>query len=112
MLEKSLQPNERLHDNPLGLSLQALATSLVEDGYADQTVRSKLRLLDELGRWFGLTGLTVAHLDERQRRLSNTGSKSAGAIQKRSNSFSITFGSVPLSQIERQCVTDRPWLTS
>ena len=65
MLKKSLQPNERLHDNPLGLSLQALATSLVEDGYADQTVRSKLRLLDELGRWFGLTGLTVAHLDER-----------------------------------------------
>jgi site-specific recombinase XerD len=65
MLEKSLPPNERLHDNPLGLSLQALATSLVEDGYADQTVRSKLRLLDELGRWFGLTGLTVAHLDER-----------------------------------------------
>ena len=65
MLEKSLPPNERLHDNLLGLSLQALATSLVEDGYADQTVRSKLRLLDELGRWFGLTGLTVAHLDER-----------------------------------------------
>jgi site-specific recombinase XerD len=65
MLEKSLQPNERLHDNPLGLSLQALATSLVEDGYADQTVRSKLRLLADLGRWFGLTGLTVAHLDER-----------------------------------------------
>ena len=65
MLEKSLQPNERLHDNPLGPSLQALATSLVEDGYADQTVRSKLRLLADLGRWFGLTGLTVAHLDER-----------------------------------------------
>ena len=65
MLEKSLQPSERLHDNPLGLSLQALATSLVEDGYADQTVRSKLRLLAGLGRWFGLTGLTVAHLDER-----------------------------------------------
>ncbi len=65
MLEKFLQPNERLHDIPLGLSLRALATSLVEDGYADQTVRSKLRLLDELGRWFGLTGLTVAHLDER-----------------------------------------------
>ena len=65
MLEKSLPPNERLHDNPLGLSLQALATSLVEDGYADQTVRSKLRLLADLGRWFGLTGLTVAHLDER-----------------------------------------------
>ena len=56
MLEKSLQPNERLHDNPLGLSLQALATSLVEDGYADQTVRSKLRLLADLGQWFGLTG--------------------------------------------------------
>ena len=62
MLEKSLQPNERLHDNPLGLSLQALATSLVEDGYADQTVRSKLRLLAELG--------TVVRTDRAHRRPS------------------------------------------
>jgi len=65
MLERSLQPNERLHDNPLELSIQALATSLVEDGYADETIRWKLRLLADLGRWFGQTGLTVAHLDER-----------------------------------------------
>ena len=66
MLEKSLQPNERLHDNPLGFSLQALATSLVEDGYADQTVRSKLRLLVELGRWF--ERCTVAQKDGAARR--------------------------------------------
>jgi hypothetical protein len=33
---------------------------------ADQTVRLKLRLLADLGRWFGQTGLAVAHLDERR----------------------------------------------
>jgi integrase/recombinase XerD len=65
MLGKLLRRNERLQDNPLGLHLQALATSFIEDGYADVTVRLKLRLLADLGRWFGQTGLAVAHLDER-----------------------------------------------
>jgi len=65
MLEKCLQANERLDDDPLGLHLQALATCFVEDGYAEPTVRSKLRLLADLGRWLGRTGLAVCHLDER-----------------------------------------------
>jgi site-specific recombinase XerD len=65
MLKNSLQPDARFRDNPLEFHLQTLATSLGEDGYADQTVRLKLRLLADLGRWFGQTGLAVAHLDER-----------------------------------------------
>lgn len=65
MLEDSLQPNERLQGNPLGFHLQALATSFREDGYADETVRLKLELLADFGRWFGRTGLAVTHVDER-----------------------------------------------
>lgn len=65
MLEKFLRSNERLEDNALGSHLQALATCLAEDGYADETIRSKLKLLVDLGRWLGRTGLTVAHLEER-----------------------------------------------
>jgi len=65
MLKNSVQPNERLQDNPLSFHLQALATSLVEDGYADETVRWKLGLLADFGRWFARTGRTVTHIDER-----------------------------------------------
>ncbi len=64
MLEKFLRANEPLEDSPLGSHLQAYATWLVEDGYADETIRSKLKLLGDFGRWLGRTGLTVAHLEE------------------------------------------------
>ena len=60
-----MQPDERLQDNPLSFHLQALATSLVEDGYADETVRWKLGLLADFGRWFARTGRTVTHNHER-----------------------------------------------
>jgi integrase/recombinase XerD len=65
VLEKSLRANERLEGKPLKSHLQALATCLAEDGYADETIRSKLKLLADFGRWLGRTGLTVAHLEER-----------------------------------------------
>lgn len=64
MLEKFLRSNERLEDNALGSHLQALARCLVEDGYAGETIRSKLKLLGDFGRWLARTGLTVAHLEE------------------------------------------------
>jgi site-specific recombinase XerD len=38
---------------------------LAEDGYADETIRSKMKLLGDFGRWLGRAGLTVAHLEER-----------------------------------------------
>jgi site-specific recombinase XerD len=65
MLKDSLQSTERLQDHPLGFHLRALATSFVEDGYADVTVRLKLGLLADFGRWFGRTKLAVTHIDER-----------------------------------------------
>jgi site-specific recombinase XerD len=65
MLEKFLRANERLEDNALGSHIQALATSLAEDGYADETIRLKLKLLADLGRWLKRSGLPVAHLEER-----------------------------------------------
>ena len=65
MLKNSLQPNERLQDNPLRSHLSAFAASLVEDGYADVTVQLKLGLLADFGLWFGRTKFTVTHIDER-----------------------------------------------
>ena len=64
MQENSLQPDDRLQGNPLGFHLQTLVASF-EDGYADATIRTKLGLLADFGRWFGRTGLAVTHLDER-----------------------------------------------
>jgi site-specific recombinase XerD len=66
MLKNSLQSkSQHLQDNSLVFHLQTFATSLREDGYADETVRLKLGLLADFGRWFGRTGLTVTHVDER-----------------------------------------------
>lgn len=65
MLKNSLLSTERLQGEPWGFHLQALATCFVQDGYADETVRLKLALLADFGRWFGRTGLAVAHVDER-----------------------------------------------
>jgi site-specific recombinase XerD len=65
MREKFLRVNECLEDNTLESHLQALATSLAEDGYAAETIRSKLKLLADLGRWLRQSGLTVTQLEER-----------------------------------------------
>src|SRR6266498_635724 len=65
MLENSLQADKRLQDNPLVFHLRTFAASLLEDGYADGTVQSKLGLLADLGQWLGRTGLAITRLDER-----------------------------------------------
>ena len=65
MRENCLQSNERFEDNPLGIHLQALARSFMEDGYANETVRLKLGLLTDFGRWFGRTGFDATRVDER-----------------------------------------------
>ena len=112
MLKDSLEPSERLRDNPLGLHLQALATSFREDGYADVTVRLKLGLLADFGRWFGRTRLAVTQVDERLvDAFVKHRQQVAGVSGKHSSSFSVISGSVPLSQIESRFVRYRPWLT-
>jgi len=56
--------DQRLRDNPLVLHLWPFATSLIEDGYADNTMHSKLWLLADFGEWLGRSGLAVTNLDE------------------------------------------------
>lgn len=65
MRENSSQAHKHLWDNPLGFHLRAFATSLVEDGYTDRTVRLKLGLLARLGCWLKSTKLSITDLNER-----------------------------------------------
>jgi hypothetical protein len=55
---------KRLRDNPLVLHVWPFATSLIEDGYANNTMQSKLWLLADFGEWSGRSGLSVTDLDE------------------------------------------------
>src|SRR2546425_1087768 len=67
MLKDSLKDplaGKRWQDNPLVLHLRPFATALIEDGYADNTMQSKLWLLADLGQWLERSGLSVTDLDE------------------------------------------------
>ena len=67
MLESSFQnlvAAKRLPD-PLVAQLQSFTTSLIEEGYADETVRLKLQLLTNVGQWLRRNRLAVTNLDER-----------------------------------------------
>lgn len=64
MRENSRQADKRLQHNPLRLHLRTFATSLLEYGYTDGTIHSKLWLLGDLERWLRRTKLAVTHLDE------------------------------------------------
>lgn len=55
---------ERMGGNPLARHLAPFAASLEDEGYSPSTVRSKLRLLSELGRWLGRSELEAAALEE------------------------------------------------
>jgi hypothetical protein len=60
-----LAADKRSRGNPLVVHLSPFATSLLEDGYADATMQSKLWLLADFGQWLGRSGLAVTELDER-----------------------------------------------
>ena len=64
MLE-NFKDDKRFQDNPLVLHLRTFATSLMEDGYADLTMQSKLSLLAGFGRWLERSGFSVTDLNER-----------------------------------------------
>lgn len=57
--------DRRLRDNPLVLHLWPFATSLIENGYADNTMQSKLWLLADFGEWLARSDFAVTSLDER-----------------------------------------------
>jgi site-specific recombinase XerD len=66
MVESSFQnlvAVKRLPDS-LVAQLRNLTTSLMEQGYADHTVRLKLRLLTNFGQWLTRKNLSVTDLDE------------------------------------------------
>jgi site-specific recombinase XerD len=65
VLKDWLNTNKRVQDNLLTPHLRTFGTSLIDDGYADATVKSKLGLLAELGRWLGRRRLSVRNFDER-----------------------------------------------
>ena len=65
MQENSLGAGQRFQSDPLESHLRTFVTSLLDDGYADATVREKLSLLHRLGEWLRRTGRAVTHLDER-----------------------------------------------
>jgi site-specific recombinase XerD len=55
---------ERLRAGPFGPHLDSLVTAFCQLGYARWTVRARLRLLDDLGRWLGRQSLGLADLQE------------------------------------------------
>lgn len=55
---------ERLRAGPFGPHLDSFVVAARELGYAKQTVRDRLRLLDDLGRWLGRRSLELADLQE------------------------------------------------
>jgi site-specific recombinase XerD len=66
MFESSCQnpPAVNRLPEPLVVQLRRFTTSLIEQGYVDQTVRSKLQLLTNLGLWLKRSRLAVTNLDE------------------------------------------------
>ncbi len=50
--------------NPLVVQLRRFTTSLIEQGYLDQTVRSKLQVLTNLGLWLKQSRLAITNPDE------------------------------------------------
>ena len=65
MRENSRQADKRLQRNSLGFHILTFATSLLEYGYTDGTIHSKLWLLGDLERWLRRIKLALTHLDER-----------------------------------------------
>jgi site-specific recombinase XerD len=55
---------ERLKACPFGPHLDSFVAALCELGYARQTVRARLWLLDDLGRWLGRQSLELPDLHE------------------------------------------------
>ena len=102
---------KRLPDT-LNDQLQRFTTSLKRQGYADRTVRLKLRVLTNLGQWLGRNNLPVTNLDDQLvAHFSSESSEFKGATQKPSSSFSITSEGTVLFVPEICLLTDHRWLT-
>jgi hypothetical protein len=54
----------QLQRGPLGFHLDALATTLVQHGYAPDSIRRVLRASDQFGQWLSQHGYTIADVDK------------------------------------------------
>jgi len=73
----------------------------VKDGYADQTVRSKMLLIEDLAQWLLRTDLPAKKIDEEQfEEFFKQKRDFTGAIQQRLSSFWIIFERTALFPIE------------
>src|SRR5215468_6988188 len=61
---EGFETSERWRDNPLALHIRPFAIQLIDDGYAKNTVQSKLWSLTDFGKWLRRRRLTVANIDE------------------------------------------------
>ena len=50
--------------HPLVVQLQRFTASLIEQSYAEETVRLKVKLVTDFGQWLKRNGVAVADLDE------------------------------------------------
>ena len=50
--------------DPLVVQLQRFTASLIEQGYADETVQWKVKRVTDFGQWLKQKGVAVADLDE------------------------------------------------
>jgi integrase/recombinase XerD len=60
----ALKTDQRWRANPLAAHLRPFATRLMEDGYAKNTIQSKLWSLTDFGKWLRRRGFTVTNVDE------------------------------------------------
>src|SRR5215469_1513470 len=61
---EGFETNQRWRDNPLALHIRPFATQLIDDGYAKNTIQSKLWSLTDFGKWLRRCRLTVTNIDE------------------------------------------------
>jgi hypothetical protein len=66
MLESSFQNLVAVDclPDPLVVQLQRFTASLIEQGYADETVQWKVKRVTDFGQWLKQKGVAVADLDE------------------------------------------------
>jgi site-specific recombinase XerD len=66
MKSNSIQTDGRLQAGPFESHVRTFSDSLVKNGYADQTVRSKMLLIGDLAQWLLRTTLPAKKIDEEQ----------------------------------------------
>ena len=89
-----LAADKRSRGNPLVVHLSLFAASLMESGYADATIRSKLWLLADFGSWVGRSGQAVADLDERLAERFLAARRRGGRIHRCSRETVTSFWTI------------------